>query len=64
MLTDNSRMSFGKYKGKRLGDIPDSYFLFMYDRKKLTAELKAYAEERVPILRYLAEKRKKKKPEG
>ncbi len=25
-LTDDSRMSFGKWAGERLGDVPDEYF--------------------------------------
>lgn len=27
-MNDDSKMLFGKYKGIRLGDIPDSYFLW------------------------------------
>jgi len=25
-LTDDSRMPFGKYKGRRLGEVPDDYW--------------------------------------
>lgn len=29
-MDDNSIMPFGKYKGKKLSDIPDDYFLWLH----------------------------------
>lgn len=50
-LTDDSIMKFGKHKGKKLIDIPNGYFLYLYDRKMLNGELKIYVEQSVPVLR-------------
>jgi uncharacterized protein (DUF3820 family) len=50
-LTDDSIMKFGKHKGKKLSEIPNGYFLYLYDRKMLSEELKSYVEHSVPVLR-------------
>lgn len=50
-LNDNSLMEFGKYKGKKLSEIPNGYFIFLYDRKKLSDALKKYVEESIPMLK-------------
>lgn len=55
-MNDESIMIFGKHKGKALRDVPHSWFVYMHDRGKLTGQLKAYAEQAVPILRFVAEK--------
>ena len=44
-------MPFGKYKGKNLSEIPDGYFLYLYDRNKLSGWLKEYAENNIPVLK-------------
>ncbi len=31
MLTDNDKMPFGKFEGKKLSDVPDEYFLFCFE---------------------------------
>ena len=59
-MTDESILPFGKYKGKQLKDIPDSFFIYLYDRKQLKGELKEYAEQRVPQLIVLKEIRERK----
>lgn len=50
-LTENSIMFFGKYKGKKLSEIPNGYFLYLYDRKKINGELKKYVENLLPVLK-------------
>lgn len=32
-MTDDSLMPFGKHKGKKLGDVPASYLLWLYDQE-------------------------------
>lgn len=32
ILTDDSIMKFGKHKGKKLGDIEDSFFLWFWNK--------------------------------
>jgi uncharacterized protein (DUF3820 family) len=52
MITDETIVPFGKHKGKKAGEVPNGYWLYMYDRNKLTGEWKKYAEQQVPILRF------------
>ena len=59
-MKETDIMPFGKHKGKPLSEVPHSWFIFMYDRGKLTGEIKLFAEENVPILRFQAQKLKKK----
>jgi uncharacterized protein (DUF3820 family) len=56
-MTGESIMPYGKHKGKRLDEIPDGYWLYMYDRKQLKGKLLKYVEETVPLIRFLKEKK-------
>ena len=53
-MDDNSLMPFGSKKDMKLGDINDGYLLKLYDRQadRLPADLKAYIEDRIPVLRH------------
>ena len=44
-LTDQTIMSFGKYKGHKLANVPPDYLLWIYDNYSLKPELKAYIDE-------------------
>lgn len=57
-MDDNTILTFGSHKGKQLKDIPDSWFIFMYDRKKLSRKLLEYAAGRIPQIQRLEEKKK------
>lgn len=50
-MDDNSIMPFGTKKGTRLGDISDGYLLTLYDAGKTSGKLKAYIENRIPVLK-------------
>lgn len=41
-LTDQSIMSFGKYKGHKLANVPADYLIFIYEEYNLQAPLKKY----------------------
>ena len=41
-LTDQSIMSFGKYKGHKLANIPAEYLIFIYNEYTLQPPLKKY----------------------
>lgn len=49
ILTDQSKMPFGKYKGKTLAEIPDSYFIWLYD-DGVQGDLRVYIEDSVPAI--------------
>jgi len=42
---DNNIMSFGKYKGKPLGEIPDSYIIWMWENTDLKESIKEDTEK-------------------
>ena len=49
-ITDNSLMPYGKYKGKKMANIPASYLLWMYRNDKLFKALEVYVEENMDVL--------------
>lgn len=51
MLTDESLMPFGKYKGEKLANVPAGYLIWLYDNKKLFGDLKKYCEENIEVLK-------------
>jgi len=44
-LTDQSIMSFGKYKGHKLANIPADYLIFIYNEYDLKPYLKQYIKD-------------------
>lgn len=38
-------MSFGKYKGYKMANVPPDYLLWIYDNYDLKPELKAYIDD-------------------
>lgn len=50
-LTDESIMPFGKYRGKKLIDVPDAYLLWLWDNGVNQLDLKAYIEDNLAALR-------------
>lgn len=44
-LTDQTVMSFGKYKGHKMANVPPEYLLWIYDNYDLKPELKAYIDD-------------------
>lgn len=59
-MDGNYVLPFGKFKGKKLSEIPDTWFIWMYDHQKLSGQLKQYAEENIPILKIQAKQLKEK----
>lgn len=49
-ITDNSLMPYGKYKGKKMANMPASYLLWMYRNDKLFKALEVYVEENMDAL--------------
>ena len=50
MLTDESLMPFGKFKGKRLANVPARYLLYLYRESIVYGDLKAYIEDNFEVL--------------
>lgn len=60
-MDGESILDFGTHKGKKLKDVPMSWFTRMYDmnNKKMTGELLQYAVDTIGSIRYSEEKKKK-----
>lgn len=50
-LTDESPMPFGKYKGKKMADVPDYYLLYIYDNYDLQPHVKTYIEQNLAAIK-------------
>lgn len=50
-MNDNTLMPWGKYKGKKLANIPAQYFLWLLDKGIKDAGLKAYILDNLDGLR-------------
>lgn len=43
-------MTFGKFKGQKLANVPASYLIWLFDNGKCSGELKKYIEENMDSL--------------
>lgn len=48
-LDDNSIMPFGKYKGEKMIDIPDDYFIYLYKAGLQPGNVKDYIDSHFSI---------------
>lgn len=51
VLTDDCPMPWGIHKGKRMEDVPASYLIYFYDQNKCSADVRAYIEDNLDVLR-------------
>jgi hypothetical protein len=51
-------MPFGKYKGRKLIDVPDSYLYFISDFKHLDSAIRKYIDENIDAIRININKNK------
>jgi uncharacterized protein (DUF3820 family) len=61
-MTDTDLMPFGKHKGKRMIDVPASYFLWLLDALKndtRNVEVKQYLQENKEALKLEVKKNSK-----
>lgn len=56
MLTDESIMPFGKYKGKTLANVPDDYLLWLLRENKCSGEVLQYIKENYDAIKKNAER--------
>lgn len=50
ILTDQSRMPWGKYKNAQMANVPASYLMWCYEQNKCDASVKKYVEDNYRIL--------------
>ena len=55
-MNDQSIISFGKYKGLTLEEVPDSYLLWLYENGKCFGQLKDYIAENLDSIKHNAAK--------
>lgn len=50
-MTDDSIMTFGKFAGRKLADVPDSYLLWLYENGKCYGALRDYIEDNLDAIK-------------
>jgi uncharacterized protein (DUF3820 family) len=60
-MNDESIISFGKYKGEKLANIPPDYLIWLFDNGKCFGDLKKYIAENMDVLRSEIEYKNKSK---
>ena len=62
MISDMSKMPFGKYKGREMLNVPGDYLLFIYKNfDKLSQDIKDYIKKNMDAIIYEIEYPKKYK---
>ena len=51
ILTDESAMPFGKFKGCKMANVPASYLLWLYNNNKCNYAVKTYIESNIDVLK-------------
>lgn len=50
-LTDKSLMTFGKYQGYQLANVPAGYLIWLYENASINESLKAYIKDNLDALK-------------
>lgn len=50
-MNDESLMPWGKYKGKKMVEVPDEYLLWIYDMGKVRGDLLVYIYDNLKVIR-------------
>ena len=50
-MNDNSLMPFGKHKGVKMANVPESYLIWLYENSNIYGELKQYIEDNLDVLK-------------
>lgn len=57
-LTDDSLMPYGKYKGKKMANVPPDYLIWLYDNGKCNEQVKRYVFSNYSVLQEEIRRRK------
>lgn len=49
-ITDDTIISFGKYKGNKLANVPASYLIWLKDNQRLPHEYNLYFQNNIDVL--------------
>lgn len=50
LLNEHSPMPYGKYKGRKIRDVPADYLLWLYYNDRASPSIKQYIEENIEDL--------------
>lgn len=50
-MDDNSIIPFGKFKGEKLANVPESYLIWLYNEGKCFGALRNYIEENLDVMK-------------
>ena len=60
-MTDNDIMPYGKYKGKKMANVPPDYLIWLYDNDKCCDEVYDYICDNLEMLKQEVELNNKSK---
>jgi uncharacterized protein (DUF3820 family) len=58
-MTDESLMTFGKYKGIAMANVPSEYLLWIYNQDYCYGDVKQYIKENLDAINFEIKNRKK-----
>lgn len=60
MLTDDSLMPFGMYKGDKMANVPPHYLLWLYENNKCSGEVNEYIKDNLDVIKVEIERKSEK----
>ena len=58
-MDDNTIITFGMHKGKKLANVPAGYLIWLYESGRAKGELRQYIEENMDVLKTELERAEK-----
>jgi uncharacterized protein (DUF3820 family) len=60
-LDDHSPFPFGKFKGKKLMDVPPEFLIYLFENGKCYGNLKEYIADNLDVLKFQQEQNQKER---
>lgn len=60
MLTDESIMPFGMFKGEKMANVPPHYLLWLFENNRCSGDVKQYIEDNMDVIKIEIERKSKK----
>ena len=51
IITDDSIMPWGKYKGEKMANVPASYLMWCYNNNKCSPSVKEYIQDNLDVFK-------------
>jgi len=58
-MTDSDIMPWGMHKGKKMEEVPDDYFLYLWENDKCSGQVKLYIKNNLDAIKANVNRKKK-----